>query len=187
MSVKKGLLAILDELEGFAYQVDDEQFGDLVSRMVQARHIYLAGAGRSGVAIRAFANRLMQLGMSVSVVGDITSPHTEPNDLLIIGSGSGETASLVTLADKTIGKGVKLALITMDAQSRIAKEADTVVVLPGVSPKVGHEQTGVKSIQPMGAAFEQLMFLTCDALVLELMPLLHETSDSMFKRHADLE
>ena len=30
--------------------------------------IFLNGAGRSGIAIRAFANRLMHIGFSVSIV-----------------------------------------------------------------------------------------------------------------------
>jgi 6-phospho-3-hexuloisomerase len=41
--------------------------------------------------------------------------------------------------------------------------------------------------QPMGSAFEQLCFIAYDAIVLELMAQLGETSETMFKRHADLE
>lgn len=48
--------------------------------------------------IRAFANRLLHLGYSVSLVGEISSPHTKSGDLFLIGSGSGETTSLVNQA-----------------------------------------------------------------------------------------
>lgn len=41
--------------------------------------------------------------------------------------------------------------------------------------------------QPMGSAFEQLCFITYDAIVLELMSELGESSATMFTRHADLE
>jgi 6-phospho-3-hexuloisomerase len=41
--------------------------------------------------------------------------------------------------------------------------------------------------QPMGSAFEPLCFITYDAIVIELMAKLGETSDTMFKRHADQE
>jgi 6-phospho-3-hexuloisomerase len=39
----------------------------------------------------------------------------------------------------------------------------------------------------MGSAFEQISFLTYDAIILELMDALNETTDSMFPRHANLE
>ena len=75
--------------------------------------IFLNGAGRSGIAIRAFANRLMHIGFSVSIVGEISSPHSKPGDLLIICSGSGETGSLKSLAEKAKQSGIDLALVTM--------------------------------------------------------------------------
>jgi len=43
------------------------------------------------------------------------------------------------------------------------------------------------AIQPMGSLFEQLCWLAYDALVLILMPLLGQTGESMFERHANLE
>ena len=65
--------------------------------------------------------------------------------------------------------------------------ADAVVVLPGVSPKLKNAGMDITSIQPMGSAFEQMLFLMGDAVVLSLMERMQETSDTMFARHADLE
>lgn len=186
MSVRARLIAILAELTGNAAAVDDAQLGAAVAEIQKAHHVFLAGAGRSGIAIGGFANRLMHLGTSVSVVGEITSPHSRPGDLLVIGSGSGETAGLVALARKARTAGVRVVLITMDAHSTIAALADVCVVLPGVSPKL-RTATAVTSIQPMGSAFEQISFLTYDAIVLELMDRLGETSATMFGRHVDFE
>ena len=151
-----------------------------------ARHIFLQGAGRSGIAIRAFANRLLHLGFSVSVVGEISSPHTQPGDLLIIGSGSGETTSLKSLAQKAVDSGVNVALVTMKADSTIGKLAQSVLVLPG-SVKDDNNRVAGTFAQPMGSAFEQLCFITYDAIVLALMSELGESSATMFTRHADLE
>ncbi len=187
MSVKKKTQAILDELSYNLRFVEEESFGPLLDHIMAAGHIFTAGAGRSGIAMRAFTNRLMYLGLSVSAVGEITSPHTAPGDLLLIGSGSGETESLVAMARKAKKNGVQIALVTMDDQSTLAGLADSVVVLPGVSPKVRHHGTAISSFQPMGNAFEQMCFLVYDALVMELMEKMGETSDSMFARHADLE
>ena len=187
MSAKEYTEKILDELKHNATYISDEQLTSLVEAILNAKHIFTAGAGRSGVAMQGFTNRLMHLGLSVSAVGEITNPHTKEGDLLIIGSGSGETESLVAMANKAKKNGVSIALITMDEDSSIGKLADVVVVLPGVSPKLKNKSIDITSIQPMGSAFEQISYLTYDGIILELMDRMHETSDSMFERHADLE
>jgi 6-phospho-3-hexuloisomerase len=119
----------------------------------------------------------MHLGFSVSMVGDISNPHSQKGDLLIIGSGSGETDSLVALANKAKKRHVSIALITLDSQSTIAKLSDVIVTLPGVSPKLINAGLEIKSIQPMGSAFEQMTFLTYDGIILELMEKLQQNSD----------
>lgn len=186
MSVRENLAAILQELSANQERIDEDHLQSMVEHVLRSNHIFLAGAGRSGVAIRGFANRLMHLGKSVSLVGDITSPHSRTGDLLIIGSGSGETESLLALARKAHRSGVRIGLVTMDPESSIARLSDAVVVLPGVSPKL-KGGSALTSIQPMGSAFEQISLLTYDALILELMARMDETTDTMFPRHADLE
>jgi D-arabinose 5-phosphate isomerase GutQ len=41
---------------------------------MRAKRIFVAGAGRSSFAARAFSNRLMHLGFSVWFVGEPTTP-----------------------------------------------------------------------------------------------------------------
>lgn len=187
MSVKLNTGKILAELTNNLTYVNDEDLDLLVKTIMEANHIFGAGAGRSGVAMRGFINRLMHLGKSVSLVGDISTPHTKEGNLLIIGSGSGETESLVALANKAKKNNVKIALVTMDPNSTIGKLSDVVVVLPGVSPKLKNAGMDITSIQPMGSAFEQISFLIYDGVILELMEKMDETTDTMFSRHADLE
>lgn len=187
MSVKENTEKILAELTNNLQYENEEQLMELVKAIREAKHIFTAGAGRSGVAMRGFTNRLMHLGLSVSMVGEISSPHSHEGDLLIIGSGSGETDSLVAMSKKAKQNGVKIALITMDEKSTIGKLADVTVVLPGVSPKLKNAGMNITSIQPMGSAFEQISFLTYDGVILELMDQMNETTDTMFPRHADFE
>ena len=189
MSVQANLKKIIAELATNSELIQDTQLNALIDLMIKAKdhHIFLAGAGRSGLAIRGFANRLLHLGFSVSLIGEISNPHSHQGDLLIVGSGSGETESLVALANKARKRNVMIGLVTMDAQSTLAKLADVVVILPGVSPKLQHEGAQIHSIQPMGSAFEQICFLTYDGIILELMDKLDQNSDEMFTRHADLE
>lgn len=187
MSIVNHTLEIIRELEKNAGYLQEDQLQKLAGAIMNARHIFTAGAGRSGLAMRAFSMRLMHLGFAVNCVGDICSTHSAPGDLLIIGSGSGETESLAALARKAKKNGVKIALITTDDTSTIAGLADVTVVMPGVSPKWKGEGNGFTSIQPMASAFEQLCLLMYDGVVMELMERRGETSESMFTRHADLE
>ncbi len=188
MSAGRHLRAILDELAANRGRVDGAQLDRLAGELLGARHVFLAGAGRSGAAVRGFASRLMHLGLRVSLVGDITSPHSAPGDLLVVGSGSGETGTLLAVAGKAASAGVRIALVTMDEDSALGRLADVVVVLPGVSPKLRDAARGpVASVQPMGSAFEQMSWLVYDAVVLELMERTGQRTDTMFGRHADLE
>jgi 6-phospho-3-hexuloisomerase len=186
VSATEHLRAILAELTIDQHKVSDGDLDRLADAIEGARHIFLAGAGRSGLAIRAFANRLLHLGFSVSVVGDITSPHTHEDDLLIVGSGSGETESLVALATKAKTSRVRIALVTMAPESTLGRMADVTVRMPGASPKLRGAPEST-SIQPMGSVFEQIALLGYDAVILELMERMGETTDSMFPRHANLE
>lgn len=185
--VKKNTQIILAELTTNLQQVAGDQLMEFVQAIPQAKKIFVAGAGRSGLAIKAFANRLMHLGFDVSIVGELTTTSAHEGDLLIIGSGSGETQCLVAMAEKAKKNGVKLALNTINPDSTIGKMADVKFVLPGASPKVEDESLVGQSAQPMGSSYEQLSFLVYDAMVMTLMDLVHETTDTMFARHANLE
>ncbi|MGN1398095.1 MAG: 6-phospho-3-hexuloisomerase [Streptococcus gallolyticus] len=173
---------ILSDIEKVVNQIDDEKLDDLANKIVNSHHIFLAGMGRSGLMIRAFANRLMHLGLSVSVVGDINSPHTQPNDLVIIGSGSGETDSLVSLIKKANTLSLDSALITTNLSSTIGRLSNLVLVIPAQNK--ASEQVGK---QPMGSVFEQSSLVLYDILILKLMKILNESNESMVKRHANLE
>lgn len=168
---------IVSEISALHKEVNTDRLQQLAVEIVAARHIFLTGAGRSGLMINAFANRLMHLGCSVSVVGEISSPHSRPGDLMIIGSGSGETRRLVSQAQAARHQQLRLAVITRHSESTLGQLADCKVVVPG----------GDASRQPMGSLFEQVSLLIYDSVVLALMRLRGETGDSMRLRHADIE
>lgn len=174
---------IVSELNKVGTKIDSKQFKDIVEQILNTRHVFLAGVGRSGMMIRAFANRLMHLGISTSVVGDATSPHTRENDLLIVGSASGETEILVSEAKKAKVANVWVIAITTDINSTLGRLADGVLVIPAKS-KVSQKSV---SKQPMGSLFEQSSLMLYDSLVLSLMEHLGENNESMTKRHANIE
>ena len=107
------LEAVLDELGKALRAVDPGELRALQERVGAARRVFVAGAGRSGLVVRAFAMRLMHLGLQVYVVGDVTTPAFAAGDLLVIGSGSGETDSLCAVPRKAKALGGVLAVVTI--------------------------------------------------------------------------
>ena len=155
---------ILSELTEVNNQLNTSDIYKLIDLIDISNHIYLTGAGRSGLMIRSFANRLLHLGYNISVVGEISSPHTHPGDLLLISSGSGETKSLISQAEIAKQNGLKVALITTSSISSLAKLADIVLLIP-----VQSKDTNGETIQPMGTLFEQYTLILYDSIVLNIM------------------
>ena len=180
------LKKILEELTRNAEQIRQEELEGFADQIQRAKRVFVAGAGRSGFVSRAFSNRLMHLGLTVYFVGEPTTPAIQAGDLLIITSGSGETGSLKVMAQKAKKQGAALATITIYPQASIGSLADAVITVPGSTPKSELADTAV-SVQPMGNAFEQLLWLICDTVVIILMKRLGRTEEEMFALHANLE
>ncbi len=181
------LLAIINELEDDALQVDGTSVDKLGALILAAGRVFVAGAGRSGFAARAFANRLMHLGFAVYFVGEPTTPSIQQNDLLVIGSGSGETASLVTMAQKAHKQGAKIATLTIFPRHTIGALSAVCVTIPGVTAKSAEPSQKAASVQPSGSSFEQLSWLIYDSVIIKLRDVRQQTDAQMFYRHANLE
>lgn len=178
---------VIAELRETLENISPADMVNAIELIENSNSLFLAGAGRSALAVRGFAVRLMHLGKNSYVVAETTTTGIAEGDLLIIGSGSGRTESLLSMADKAKKIGAKILLITIDPQSPIAWLADLVIEIPAPSPKVAGVRTKGQSVQPMGSLFEQSLFILLDCLVLLLMKRENLTSDEMFSRHANLE
>lgn len=176
---------IVKELSEAVQKVGAVQVEALIERILHADAIFVAGGGRSGLVMRTFAMRLMQMGYNVHVVGDTVTPAIGSGDLLVIGSGSGETQSLVAMAQKAKHIGSDVAALTIQPESRIGQLSDTIVQLPG-STKEQHQDVLV-TVQPMASLFEQTMLIVLDSIILRLMEVSELQSDQMFSLHANLE
>ncbi len=131
------LLDILEELKENAKQVDESDIEAVAAGILRAERIFVAGAGRSGFAARAFANRLMHLGLTVFFVGEPTTPAVGKGDLLIIGSGSGETESLVVMAQKAKRLGAAVGPLRSIRRLLLEGFLKTVLCCLGLRPKAG--------------------------------------------------
>ncbi|HZH58095.1 MAG TPA: 6-phospho-3-hexuloisomerase [Metabacillus sp.] len=179
------LSKVLDELNHSVQYITDADAESLVKAIRSSNKVFVAGAGRSGFMGKSFAMRMMHMGIDSYVVGETVTANIAENDLLIIASGSGETKSLVSMAEKAKGYGAKVAVVTINPESTIGQLADIVVKMPG-SPK-DQETSKYQTIQPMASLFEQTLLLFFDSLILRYMELEGLNSNSMFSRHANLE
>jgi 6-phospho-3-hexuloisomerase len=177
---------VVQELARTLGAISPEDGEALVDAILKARKVFVAGAGRSGFMVRAFAMRLMHMGFDAFVVGESVTPNLEKGDLLVIGSGSGETGSLVSMATKAKKLEAGLALVTIFPESSMGALADLVVQIPAPTAK-SEAQTGFVSMQPMGSLFEQSLLLFLDAVIVRLMERQGKDSKTMFMRHANLE
>jgi len=181
-------LEILKELESALKKVDPPQAEALADGIIVANKIFVAGAGRSLMMIRGLAMRLMHLGFNAYVVGETITPAIEPGDLLIIGSGSGESGVLTVMANKAKKAGAKLAIITIYPDSTIGKLADYIVHI--IAPATRSDKNSdAKSIQPGANLFEQSMLLLCDATVIRIIEKnkIENSNVNLMKKHANLE
>ncbi len=186
MSIQTYIDQILDELRRTLAHISNDQGEKLTRAIVDAGTVFVAGAGRSGLAMKSFSMRLMHLGFDSYVVGETITPNITDKDLLLIGSGSGATESIVVNADKAHRIGATVGLITIQEDSPIGRVADLVLTIPAPTPKIDRD-LGFMSLQPMGSLFEQSLLLTLDAIILMLMDKTRRDKDAMFERHANLE
>ena len=170
---------ILNELTEIAGRTSEEDLERLADRILEADRVYVTGMGRSGLMARAFAMRLMHLGLRVFVVGETTTPSIEEGDLLLCCTRWGRSGSLLHYMQKARGARAKTAVITLDPASPMSKKADVSLAIP-----VGE---ATESRQPLGTLFEQLLLLTLDAVVIVLMQKRGFTEREMERLHTNLE
>ena len=185
MKTTQYLAEVVQELSRTVDLISDEEAEKLVNKILESKKIFVTGAGRSGFMGKSFVMRMMHMGIDAYVVGETVTANLEKNDLLIIGSGSGETKTLVSIAEKAKSLGGTVAAVTISPYSTIGKLADIIIKLPG-SPK-DQSESDYKTIQPMGSLFEQTMLLFYDALILRFMEKKGLDSAKMYGKHANLE
>ena len=156
----------------------------LAQKLVDAERIFVIGEGRSGLAIRMAAMRLMHLGCQVYVVGETTTPSIRATDLLIACSGSGSTETVCAIAAKAKVIGAYLVGVTVNKQSLLGQLADLAIELVAATKQ--DFNNGV-SQQFAGSLFEQSTLLFFDALFYVLSQMLNKNTQLLLALHTNLE
>ncbi len=146
----KTLQIITNELYKYGKLIKEDEVKEVVELCQKANRIFIAGAGRSGFCARGFANRMMHLGFTVYFVGETTTPSIQEGDLLIVGSGSGTTASLVSDCKKAKAQKAIIATLTICPEAPIGEMADAIITIPGATQKNAEHTNDVVTEQPGG-------------------------------------
>ena len=174
---------IVKELENSAGALSEDTLSGLIEKIRGHERIFVYGTGRSGLMLKAFAMRLMQMGFTAYVVGETTTPSVGKGDLLVVASASGETGSVNLTARSARDQGVELLVISAQPDSTLAgiQKPD---VLIDAGTKFSHSAS---SIQPLGSLFEQMLLILFDTIILKMTRQSQTGDKGMAERHASLE
>ncbi|MGX7068087.1 6-phospho-3-hexuloisomerase [Vagococcus fluvialis] len=185
MSYNKISDDILSELTSVLNQIDTEAIDLMISEMNKAKKIYFVGVGRVFLSLQSMAKRLAHLGYEVYVVGQITEPALTREDLLIVGSGSGESLYPLLIAEKANEFGAKIIHIGSNPNSSMKEYSHLFIRIP-VQTKLSLEDE-IKSIQPMTSLFEQSLLLLGDIICLMIINKKNIVLAELWQFHANLE
>lgn len=174
---------IINELNCSIQTLTDKNISDLIQNIKKHKRIFVYGTGRSGLMLKAFAMRLMQLGLNSFVVGETTTPSVQKGDLLIVASASGETDSVNMMAESALRQKIDLVVISASPHSTLAKIQSPDILLQS-GTKLSQSQV---SQQPLGSLFEQMLLIIFDTVILVMSNQQKDSNDDMAHRHASLE
>lgn len=176
---------IIDELSSTLSEINTKEVNHLLKEIKRADKVFFVGVGRVLLSLESTAKRLAHLGVKTYIVGQITEPAITEKDLLIVGSGSGESAFPLAIAKKAKQFNARVAHIGANPRSSMKAYADQFTRIP-VATKL-QLPNEVSSIQPMTSLFEQSLLLLGDTLALMLIREKEIDISSLWKYHANLE
>lgn len=174
---------IIKEISNVTNMVTDEQLTLFIKKINEAKKIIVCGTGRSGLMLKSFAMRLMQMGYISYVVGETITPAIKEGDLLIVASASGETNSVCQAVKSAQKENVEVITITANEQSTLYKLQQALITIK-VSTKF---DTVNITKQPLGSLFEQALLIIFDAIILKIAKGNENMNSVMAMRHANVE
>jgi len=176
---------ILDEIQHAMELIDPAQVEDLVKMLLAADKVFVIGVGRVMLSLKAFAKRLNHIGIRTFCVGDINEPAITERDILLVGSGSGESVVPLSIARIARRHNATIAHIGSNPNSSLAPLTDVFVRIP-VKTKLDLTDE-IQSQQIMSSLFEQCLYILGDTAALMIVRLQELDVASLWQYHANLE
>lgn len=158
------LSTVLAEITGVAATIDRTEVSGLAKSLLAADRVFVTGEGRSGFMARAFAMRLMHLGIPVFVIGETTTPAVKGSDTVVAVSGSGTTGGTVRVAEQATALGATLWAVTTDPDSPLGTAATGLLVIPAATKYRRADEA--PTIQPLSSLFDQATHIALDVVCL---------------------
>lgn len=165
--------------------VSSEETDRLIELLLKADQVFLIGVGRVMLSLQSFAKRLAHLGIKTHLVGEITEPALKPGDVLIVGSGSGESLFPKVIAEKAKKLGAIVVMIGSNRSSTIASLADLMIRVPTNTKMKCPDE--IPSEQIMTSLFEQFLLLYGDIVTRMIAQKEQLVLEDLWEYHANLE
>lgn len=179
------LQTVMGEIGSAVAKVDRSQINALVDRLTEVPRVFVAGEGRSGLMGKAFAMRLMHLGLSVYAVGETITPAVREDDLVVVISGSGKTGGAVRAAQNARAVGAGVHAVTTDPAAPLGEAADDVLVLPAATKYRRADEA--QTIQPLSSLFDQVTHIVLDVVCLGVARRRHVDNERARRSHSNTE
>ncbi len=176
---------VTTELQTSLGSIDPKSVEKLIELVMGSRKVFFIGVGRVMLSLQAMAKRWAHLGIDTHIVGEITEPAITPEDLLIVGSGSGTTLFPAGIAQKAHKIGAKVVHIGSNPNSPL-KDIVTLMVRIPVRTKYYLEDE-IDSLQPMTSLFEQTLLLLGDIVAKMMIDRQALDMKGLWQYHANLE
>ncbi len=154
------------------------EIAETVEVVASAKHVFVYGVGRSGLAARAFAMRLVQLGIDCYFIGETITPVVHDGDAVLIVSNTGATMSAIQVANIARRVGATVISVTGVRGSKLSHASNIVLLLQGNG---GGDQA---RLAPLGTLFEDTCLILLDGIVAQVLARLGQTEADMRARHA---
>jgi 6-phospho-3-hexuloisomerase len=179
------LRMVLRECEETLEQVDPDSVEKFIDLALSANRLFFVGTGRVLLALRSISTRLRHVGLETYHVGQTGEPPISQGDLLIVGSGSGESAFPLAIALKAKDFGVQVVHIGSNPKSRLGDITDLFVRIPAATRLQLPGE--IPSRQALTSLFEQCLLLFGDIVANMLIGRKGLTAAALWQRHANLE
>ena len=177
---------IFGELENAFDGIDEKQVDQLAQMICDADQVFFVGVGRVLMMLQAFCKRLNHLGISANYVGAVDEPAITDRDLLIVGSGSGESIFPLEITKKAKQFGAKVAHIGANPKSSMTPYEDLFIRIP-CSTKLGLPDE-IPSSQIMSSLFEQSVLILADTVAMMIVEKKGiDDLHALWRKHANLE
>ena len=171
-------------------RIDNTQLERAVSLILDAEKIFVLGIGHSGMFGRIFSMKLNHVGLRAFTVFDEINPPFGEKDLFIAISQSGETKTILALAEKAKKMGGRVLGITSVEKSSLGNIADSLLRIEkhGSSDFKALGAIGdTKNQNLLGALFGFNIYVLFYTIVILLAGEKNETPESINARHANLQ